>query len=254
MSGMALEWAMRQEVSATQKLVLAALATFHSQKNEHIFPSLPTLAKVSCLDEKTVRRALPELEKAGLIEIERSSGRRSHRYKLLFEPGQRVQVPPVKPGTLPTFNEKQPGLSVPQPGLSVPTTWAESPPNKVFNKDKNKKVQADSRPPDCPHEAIIEAYHAALPTCPRVRVWHEGRRRLLAARWREDEKRQSIKFWEKFFSYVGNSDFLTGRTEGSAGRPPFVADLEWLIRPTNFAKVIEGRYHRDTETACRVTG
>jgi len=252
MSGVALEWAMRQEVSATQKLVLAALATFHSQKNERLFPSLPALARVSCLDEKTVRRALPELEKAGLIEIERSSGRRSHRYKLLFEPGRSAQVPPVKPGALSRFNDEQPGLSVHQPGLSVPPTRAESPPNKVFNKDKNKKVQADKRPPYCPHEEIIEAYHAALPACPRVRVWHEGRRRLLAARWREDEKRQSIKFWKSFFHYVSESDFLAGRTEGSGGRPPFVADLEWLVRPTNFAKVIEGRYHNATRR--RATG
>jgi hypothetical protein len=24
-----------------------------------------------------------------------------------------------------------------------------------------------------------------------------------------------------------------------------LADLEWIIRPTNFAKIIEGKYHRD---------
>jgi hypothetical protein len=39
---------------------------------------------------------------------------------------------------------------------------------------------------------------------------------------------------------------LTGRCEGRKGRP-FVADLEWIIRPKNFAPILEGKYH-DTDT------
>ena len=136
MSGRALEWAMQQEASATEKLVLAALATFHSSKNERPFPSLSTLAKTASLDEKTVRRTLPKLESLGLIRINRSSGRRSHRYELLLKPGHAAQV---NPDTLPMFDDEQPGHSDPQPGLSVPPTRAESPTNKVFNKGKNKK-------------------------------------------------------------------------------------------------------------------
>lgn len=134
---------MNQEVSATEKLVLAALATFHSSKNERPFPSLSTLARTASLDEKTVRRTLPKLEILDLIRISRSSGRRSHRYELLLKPGQAAQV---NPGTLPMFEDSQPGLSDPQHGLSVPLTRAESPTNKVLNKGKNKKeAQAQLR-------------------------------------------------------------------------------------------------------------
>jgi hypothetical protein len=33
-----------------------------------------------------------------------------------------------------------------------------------------------------------------------------------------------------------------GLVDGCEGKAPFQADLEWLVRPTNFNKVIEGKY------------
>jgi len=103
-----------------------------------------------------------------------------------------------------------------------------------------------SEPVDsCPHQQIIDAYHELLPTCTSVRIWNEQRRKLLRQRWRESEDRQRVEWWRKFFAYVARSEFLTGRAHAPAGRDPFCADLEWLIRPQNFAKVIEGKYHRE---------
>ena len=89
-----------------------------------------------------------------------------------------------------------------------------------------------------PQQAIIDLYHAHCPDLPKVKAWHRQRQQLLAARWQEDEKRQSLDYWGKFFTAVKQSDFLYGRT--STG---FRASLEWLLKPTNFAKVIEGNYH-----------
>jgi hypothetical protein len=48
----------------------------------------------------------------------------------------------------------------------------------------------------------------------------------------------------EFFDHVSGSRFLTGRADSKPGVPPFCADLEWLMRPTNWAKVVEGKYHR----------
>lgn len=97
----------------------------------------------------------------------------------------------------------------------------------------------------CPHQEIISAYHEILPACTPVKVWNDLRQGLLRSRWREDAKRQRIEWWRRFFAYVGQSEFLTGRGQCASGRDPFVADLEWLVRPQNFAKVIEGKYHRE---------
>jgi uncharacterized protein YdaU (DUF1376 family) len=110
-------------------------------------------------------------------------------------------------------------------------------------------------PPDCPHEQIVALYHEALPDCPRVAEWNDARRAYLRNRWREKSKpngksqgyttvEDGLVYWRRFFTYVAQSSFLTGKEEGREGRPPFVATLEWLVRPKNFVKVIEGTYHR----------
>lgn len=95
--------------------------------------------------------------------------------------------------------------------------------------------------PACPHQRIVAAYHEILPELRQVRDWNETRRRLLGRRWSEQPERQCLEWWEGFFRYVSTSDFLMGKTTGRDGRP-FDCDLEWLVRPTNFAKVVEGKY------------
>jgi uncharacterized protein YdaU (DUF1376 family) len=100
-----------------------------------------------------------------------------------------------------------------------------------------------SLPPDgCPHAEIIEMYHQALPANPRIKAWTGKRQSNLRTRWREDEKRQSLDYWKRFFAHVAGSPFLTGQRADRQGRP-FLPGLDWLVMPENFAKVIEGRYH-----------
>jgi len=115
-------------------------------------------------------------------------------------------------------------------------------------------IPAKPKIPDCPHDAIVAAYHELLPDCPQVRAWTNARRTHLQARWREKAKPngttqgyattvEGVAWWRKFFGYVAKSQFLTGRAAGRGDRPPFVANLAWLIKPENFAKVIEGNFH-----------
>lgn len=109
--------------------------------------------------------------------------------------------------------------------------------------------------PDCPHEKLIELYHELLPTCTRVVEWNPQRQALMRARWREKAvskaknwgyttEEQGLACWRKFLAWCAQSDFLTGKAPGRDGGAPFVATLEWLIRPKNFVKVVEGNYHR----------
>jgi hypothetical protein len=101
--------------------------------------------------------------------------------------------------------------------------------------------QAGKGRPPCPHSRIVALYHESLPELRQVREWNDARQRLLAKRWAENPERQSLGWWREFFGYVRKSPFLMGQTQGRDGRP-FDCDLEWLIRPTNFAKVVEGKY------------
>lgn len=96
--------------------------------------------------------------------------------------------------------------------------------------------------PPCPYEAIRDLYHEILPELRQCRSLTETRKGYLRQRWNE-KPGPDLESWRKYFAYVRESDFLMGRKCGSDGRPPFDADLEWLTRPNNFAKTLEGKYH-----------
>ena len=59
-----------------------------------------------------------------------------------------------------------------------------------------------------------------------------------AERCADGKPANEIKYWREFFEKVAASEFLCGAAGG------FAADLEWLIRPENFLKTIEGRYDK----------
>jgi hypothetical protein len=111
----------------------------------------------------------------------------------------------------------------------------------------NGQKKAERAPP-CPYEALVEAYHETLPTLNRVVVLTDTRKAHMNARWREvwdDERfdqKDGVELFRGYFSRVSGSRFLTGRVNGGNGRTPFKADLEWLMKPGNFAKVLEGKY------------
>ena len=120
---------------------------------------------------------------------------------------------------------------------------------KEKEKDKEKEKEKEEASlssidnlPNCPHGEIVDLYHRYLPANPRMKVWNGDRAKSLMARWREDPKRQSIDYWERFFKHCSSSLFLTGRTEGAQGRP-FLPGLDWMVKASNFAKIIENRYH-----------
>lgn len=109
-------------------------------------------------------------------------------------------------------------------------------------KEAVASLSAKADTTNCPHNEIIALYHELLPANPRIKVWDGARADALRARWREDPKRQSLDYWRRYFAHVAASPFLTGKVDGQGGRP-FLPGLDWLVKASNFAKVIEGRYH-----------
>jgi len=51
-----------------------------------------------------------------------------------------------------------------------------------------------------------------------------------------------MDYFRRLFVYIRNSDFLMGRVTDRQGKS-FMASLDWIVLPRNFAKIIEGRYH-----------
>jgi uncharacterized protein YdaU (DUF1376 family) len=106
--------------------------------------------------------------------------------------------------------------------------------------------------PKCCHQEVIDLYHQKLPTLRKVEVWNDARKGYLRQRWRDVSQELSLEkpiqtedvlsWWSDFFTHIGQSKFLTGRVNDKSGRT-FAADLEWILKPSNFAKIIEGKYH-----------
>jgi hypothetical protein len=111
--------------------------------------------------------------------------------------------------------------------------------NKGVNTPSSKESSFDvpESYKNCPQKEIIEAYHQHLPQLPTIQIWDDQSAKRLRQRWRQDPKCQCIEFWVEYFKWVAQSRFLMGQVND------FQADLHWLVRPTNFAKVINGRYH-----------
>jgi len=138
----------------------------------------------------------------------------------------------------------------------------EAPPNQeplTINQEPNISICPPSGEPDvgnglpkCCHQEVIDLYHKHLPTLRKVEVWNDARKGYLRQRWRdvaeELSKEKSIQvsdileWWADFFKHIGQSKFLTGRVNDKSGRT-FTADLEWILKPSNFAKILEGKYH-----------
>ena len=89
MSFRAVLWVLKQDLRPVRKLVLVAIAS-HADKVDHsCFPKVRTIANEASLDPRSVHRHLRELERAGLVRIEkkyRGKGRQPNTYWLNMPP------------------------------------------------------------------------------------------------------------------------------------------------------------------------
>ena len=115
-------------------------------------------------------------------------------------------------------------------------------------------IESKAGPPDCPHLAVLALWAEVLPALPQhnADMWRGTRADHLRARWREtaiskgwQSDSEGLTYLRKLFVYIGQSAFLTGRAKPRADGRPFIIELEWLVNPTNWAKVHEGKYHSE---------
>src|SRR5690606_20572983 len=90
-------------------------------------------------------------------------------------------------------------------------------------------------PTDFGLSEALEAYHATAGRCglPSVRVLTESRKRKLAATVRQ----HGLPVWLEALAKVEASSFCTGDNDRG-----WRADLDFLLQPSSFAAILEGRY------------
>jgi len=127
----------------------------------------------------------------------------------------------------------------------------------VDEKIETQKSESAQRaePLVCPYDKLVDVYHKHFPAGARLKVLNDSRKRALKARWLEASRldvapfgyqtqADGLRAWASFFDVCADSDFLTGRVQVS-GRAPFLADLDFFMQPSSFAKCLENKYHRD---------
>lgn len=92
-----------------------------------------------------------------------------------------------------------------------------------------------------PYKEIVDTYHATLPTLAQVYKLTETRKTHIKSLWADEL--DDIGSWKSYFLHISRSDFLMGRSRpGSDGRL-FLADFDFIIKPANFIKIAEEKYH-----------
>jgi hypothetical protein len=129
------------------------------------------------------------------------------------------------------------------------STAVEAPSPKAEDDSQSEAPKVDS----VDYSAVVGLYHKILPELNQARIMSDKRKSSIRSRWKEFAKRtgsgskqEVLDMWELYFSKIADSDFLMGR------KTSFKADLDWVIAPTNFVKIIEGRYDDPAKARARI--
>lgn len=143
--------------------------------------------------------------------------------------------------------------------VKVTSTVALSPPQQnrtdteQNNTDANASMSGTAFPP-CPHKALLKLYQKHLPHLTQPRLWEGSRQTTMKSRWVQASRPseyspkgynslpEGLAWWDSFFGYIANDTSLPKGFE-SNGRT-WKPDLVWIINPTNFAKIIDGKYSK----------
>jgi len=262
---------------------VAALIADYANDEGYAFPGQERIAEDLGQSVRQVARNIRELEKRGFLSVlhrgrkgqSRSGGRTSNGYQFdmgtLPHPTYQTSECPISEETTDgseviRHTSQLSGEVIGQASLvsdevirhtgqlscgGYRTSWvglsdiAMSYEPSVEPSDKEYTSKPASRIPTCPHLEIIEIYHRVLPELPRVvesRWKGSASERNLKARWTEAEKHQSLKFWEGLFGVVRTNNWWMGRGDWKG------ANLHWLVKRSNFDKVIEHGINLNRET------
>ena len=122
-----------------------------------------------------------------------------------------------------------------------------------INTDADASLSETAFPP-CPHKELLKIYQKHLPQLTQPRLWEGSRQASMKSRWVQASKpseyspkgyttlEDGLAWWEGFFGYIATDTALAAGYE-SNGRT-WKPDLVWIVNPTNFAKIIDGKYSK----------
>jgi len=122
----------------------------------------------------------------------------------------------------------------------------------VLERPEAKTKPKPARAIACPHGKIVALWAELMPELPQVRIVSREMEANLRARWRDraaahawTSEEQGLAYFRKFLTFCRRSAFLMGQVPPAPGRAaPFAMTLSWAVAPTNFANIINRKYHQ----------
>lgn len=99
---------------------------------------------------------------------------------------------------------------------------------------------------ECPFAKIRDLYHSICISYPTIKAIDGSRRKAVAARWRAN---RSLDTFEELFRIAEASPFLKGQNDRN-----WSADFDWMMKPSNFTKILEHKYDDRSAGEYRPTG
>lgn len=242
-----------KRLTLEQLRVLGAILSF-CDKDRSAYPGRKAISTRSGVHIANVSSATSALERLGWLSKKGKGGFSKPSFYTIHVPQTLADQATVAESAT-VAQQATPMPLADQATVAQQATVADQATSTVAQQARGKELTSEQtnviadKPPvcskaadPCPHQEIIDLYHQSLPTGRQVRIWNDTRKAKLRARWKEDAKRQNLDWWAKFFDYIAESDFLTGKIS-TAGRKPFEIDLEWIVTPASFVKIVEGKYH-----------
>ena len=264
----------REDLGTMEKFVALALADASSDDGL-CWPSVGTIARKCSCNPRTVKRVTATLEAKGFIR-KKSRVDRSSYYIFNIDNLPHVERPKPRKETSPVDDSVRGDSHSPDlfaTGDSLSTTGdslsgtgdslsmtgdTESPRTIIEPSEETSSLDSgDFASPATVGigpslKAFVEAEWHKLkdehPGIADVRKIDDGLERMIEQRAKAHAKegQTAISVWSEVFTMVRRPIFLTGRAPPGRDRDtPFKLSLGWIVRPSNFREVINGKYSSD---------
>jgi DNA-binding transcriptional ArsR family regulator len=247
-------------LSSNAKVIYCVLhdrLSFSSQNNWvdengdiYIYFPADKIAEITGVSIRTVKRALIDLKEYGLIESQKTDRANKYYINVAEEQCQNDTDNGAKMARDKCQNDTDNGAKMArdkcQNGTDNGAKMARDKCQngtllRLYNKThiKNNKYPTDTRKrahEDTPYQEIVGMFNETCTDLPQVKTLSDSRKRAIKARFKElDKDTDKIR---ELFEKVQQSDFLTGRKEGS----DWQAGFDWIMKPSNMPKILEGNY------------
>ena len=250
--------------------LLSLIAVYRNSKTGWAFPGLKTLAVDMGYKPETgeaqISKMVKELREAGYIDHISGGGRKPSKYRVIYDapPPSDEDVERESPDTTlddfgnpPLGNLPRNTLVETHKGTRRLNQTTEQEEKEVLRTSKMRGLFEDDEPEEPQRVMISLGRKVAKPEQNRIAIvtsmaetWNQiaGDRlgKIMKMTNPRAQRLQAIRFaefggnvdgWEHFCRRVVGSNFLTG-----AGPQGWIADFDWVIKPANFVKIMEGKY------------